>query len=167
MAPRDSVTIEDARIIFRNFAGEEKQFNDKGKRNFVVILDEETGARMLEDGWNVKRLRPREEDELGDLSLKVTVSYKGRPPRLVMLTSRGRTALDEDTAGLLDVAELETVDITLNPYNWDVQGKAGTTAYLKTIFATLREDELEKKYAHIQDATGQRPDEDYDPGDEE
>jgi hypothetical protein len=166
MAPRDSVTIENARIIFRNFAGEGKQFNDEGKRNFVVILDEELGARMLEDGWNVKRLRPREEDELGDLSLKVTVSYKGRPPRLVMITSRGRTALDEDTAGLLDVAELETVDVILNPYNWDVQGKAGTTAYLKTIFAVLREDELEKKYAHIQDAD-QRPDGEYYRGDEE
>jgi hypothetical protein len=165
MAPRDTVTIEDARIIFRNFAGEEKQFNDKGKRNFTVILDEELGARMLEDGWNVKRLRPREEDEPGDLSIKVTVSYKGKPPRLVMLTSRGRTALDEDTAGLLDVAELETVDVILNPYNWEVQGKSGTTAYLKTIFATLHEDELEKKYAHIQNS-GQRPGEYEYEGDE-
>jgi hypothetical protein len=120
---------------------------------------------MLEDGWNVKRLRPREEDEPGDLSIKVTVSYKGKPPRLVMITSRGRTALDEETAGMLDFAEFETVDVILNPYNWEVQGKSGTTAYLKTIFVVLREDELEKKYAHIQDAD-QRPGEDEYEGNE-
>jgi hypothetical protein len=167
MAPKNDITIENARIIFRNFAGEERLFNDEGKRNFTVVLDEELGAQMERDGWNVKRLKPREENEEGDLALKVTVSFKGRPPRLVMITSRGRTVLDEESATLLDWAELESVDVILNPYNWDVSGKQGTTAYLKTIYAIIREDDLERKYAHIQDADNQKPDPDRSFEDEE
>jgi hypothetical protein len=145
--------LDDVRIIWRNFAGAARQFNDAGKRNFVVILDEKTALRMKDDGWNVKQLKPRGEDEEGDWSLKVTVSFKGRPPRLVLITkSKGaRTVLDEDTADLLDVLEFEQVDLMLRPYDWDVQGKQGRSAYLKTIYATLHEDELDLRYSEYDD----------------
>lgn len=149
-----SVLLEDVRIIFRNFAGVKKKYNDEGKRNFTVILDEETGARLLRDGWNVKRLKARGEDELGDLSLKVTVSYNGRTkPRLVLITAskNRRNVLEEDMAELMDYADLEVVDLILRPYDWEFDGKTGRSAYLKTIFGTLREDELEIKYSYLED----------------
>jgi hypothetical protein len=152
--PKRDVMLEDVRIIWRNFAGAARQFNDEGKRNFVVILDEETALRLRdEDGYNVKQLKPRGEDTEGDWSLKVTVKFKGRPPRLVLITkSKGkRNVLDEDMAELLDVLEFETVDIILRPFDWDVQGKNGRAAYLKTIYATLHEDELDLKYSEYDD----------------
>lgn len=144
-----TVTIEDARIIFRNFAGKEGQYNREGDRNFGVILEPEVAKAMVEDGWNVKYLKPREGDEEPTPWVQVSVSYKGRPPRVVMVTSRGRTTLGEDLVELLDWADLSTVDLILNPYEWAVNGKTGVKAYLKSIFVTIQEDELERKYADV------------------
>jgi hypothetical protein len=134
----EPVTLENVRIIFRNFAGAEGRFNAKA---------------MLRDGWNVKYLQPREEDDKPQARLEVSVNYTGnQPPRVIMITSRGKTALDEDMVQLLDWAEIENVDLILNPYAWEVSGKTGVKAYLKAIYVTIREDELEKKYMDVPDS---------------
>lgn len=147
-----TVLMEDARIIFRNFAGREGMYNREGDRNFCVLLDNETADALAQDGWNVKMLAAREEGEEDQPYLQVSVNFKGRPPRVVMITSRGRTTLQEDEVELLDWADIRTVDLIINPYEWAVNGKTGVKAYLKSLFATIEEDELEKKYADIDDA---------------
>jgi hypothetical protein len=152
------IVLEDCRLIFRNFSGKETKFKPAGTRAFNVILDEDTAQAMLADGWNVKYLEPREEGDEPIPRIEVEVSYRNRPPRVVMLTSHGRTALDEDTVEMLDYAEIEQCDIVLNPYSWEVGGKSGIKAYLKTAFITIREDELERKYANVSEAGS--PDED-------
>lgn len=155
MVDNSYAVLEDVRIIFRNFAGEERQYNRKGDRNFTVILPEDIGERMAKDGWNIKRLKPRDPEELGDLSLKVKVNFEGRPPTVALITSRGKTNLDEESCELMDYAEFERVDLTISPYNWKVNGKTGTTAYLRSIFGFIREDELEVKYADIPEINSQ------------
>jgi hypothetical protein len=160
-----TVLLENARIIFRNFAGAEKTFNPAGRRNFSVVLDEDTAKQMEADGWNVKRRPPREDGDDELIHLQVTVSFKGRPPRLAMITSRGRTMLDADSCELLDYAEFDQVDLILRPYDWEVSGKTGRKAYLKSGYFNIREDELELKYADVPDA-GQAPHRDYSEDDE-
>src|SRR3954454_12202340 len=93
----NTVLMEGVRIIFRNFAGKEGQYNREGDRNFAVLLDDKTAQAMAEDNWNVKWLQPRgeEEEETPQAYLPISVNFKGRPPRIVMITSRGRTHLDE------------------------------------------------------------------------
>lgn len=149
------VVIEDARIIFRNFSGAEGRFNAKGKRNFNVLLDDDTADAMLRDGWNIKYLQPRleEEDAKPQPRLEVTVHYgSGQPPRVVMITSKGKTSLDESMLPILDWAEIDNVDMILRPYEWEVSGKTGVKAYLKSIYVTIREDELERKYMDVPDS---------------
>lgn len=153
MAP---VVMENVRIMFRNFAGKEGQYNREGDRNFAVALDERTATAMAKDGWNVKWLKSREEDEPEQAYLAVSVNFKGRPPRVVMITSRGRTPLGEDDIELLDWADIKTVDLIVNPYEWAVNGKTGIKAYLQSIFVTIEEDILELKYAEVQDASPRR-----------
>lgn len=146
-------TIENAQIIFRNFSGKESQYNKAGDRNFCVVLTDDVAAELANDGWNIKTLNPREvegeEAEPGTPYIQVKVNFKNRPPKIVLITNEGRTRtpVTEDMVDTLDWADMRTVDLIANGYDWEVGGKTGTKAYLKTMFVTLDEDELERKYA--------------------
>lgn len=150
-----TVMIENARIIFRNFAGLEGQYNRAGDRNFGVVLEPALAEQMEKDGWNVKYLRPREEGDEPTPWVQVSVSYKGRPPRIVMVTYRGdkpqRVTLPEELVEMVDFADIANADLILNPYVWNVNGKSGIKAYLKSLFVTISQDELERKYADVEE----------------
>lgn len=145
----DRVMIEDGRIIFRNFAGKEGQYNREGDRNFCVLLDTPTAILMSEDGWNIKTLKAREEGEPDQAYVQVSVSYKAKPPLVVLITSKGRTTLPEDMVEALDWVDIAMVDLIINPYEWAVSGKTGIKAYLASIYITIAEDALMLKYAEV------------------
>lgn len=146
---KDPVVVEHAKIAFRNFSGRQQKYNPEGIKNFCVVFDPEVGEMLERDGWNIKWFKQDDEEIPPEAYLQVAVSYKNRPPRIIMLTDGGRkkTPLSEKTVGLLDTAEFELVDIIITPYNWEVNGKSGVKAYLKTMYVTLEEDELDRKYA--------------------
>lgn len=146
------ITFQNCRIAFRNFSGKAGTYNAEGDRNFHLMLDETVAKDMLDDGWNVKFLKPREDGDAPQPHIQVTVSYRNRPPRIVMITSRGKTALDEDMISLLDWAQIINVDLILNPFEWEVGGRGGIKAYLASLYVTIQEDELEAKYADVPDS---------------
>ena len=137
--------------MFKNFAGREDQYNRAGDRNFAAVLPEDLASAMLADGWNVKRFKEREEGVEPDFYIEVAVSYKNKPPRVTTISSAGRMQLDESQIDILDYADMANVDLIINSYNWQVGEKSGIKAYLKTMFVTLNEDELERKYAQMED----------------
>lgn len=152
MPREDQEMFEDVRIIFRNFKGAEGQFNREGDRNFAIVLDDDRRVEKLaKDGWNIKYLKAREEGDDEQPYLPVSVNFKGKPPHCVMISSRGRTELREDEIEVLDWVDIRTVDLIVRPYDWSVNGKTGTKAYLKSIFITIEEDALDLKYAGIDD----------------
>ncbi len=139
--------VEDATLIFRNFSGNEGMYNPAGSRNFGVILDQKTAEKMLKDGWNVKFPDSREEGEERDPYISIQLGFKVRPPKIVMITSAGRTNLTEETVSVLDWADVRTADLICNGSYWEVNGKTGIKAYLKSLFVTIEEDALDLKYA--------------------
>lgn len=144
------VTLEGVDIMFRNFAGKEGQYNREGDRNFAVKLDHETAEMLAADGWNVKTLEPREEGDEPTPYIPVAVRFDVVPPTVMMITSTGRARLDEETVAVLDYANIENVDLIIRAYEWSVNGKSGRKAYLKSLYATIEEDELERKYARME-----------------
>lgn len=147
---RETVTFRDAAIIFKNFTGEAKKFNAEGVRNFSVMLGEKDAAELEAQGWNVKPLKRREEDDQQLYHLKVAVNFANRPPRCWLISSGGRTMLGEGLVGMMDQLEFTRVDLVISAYDWALDtGASGRKAYLQSMFATMYEDELEQEYANV------------------
>lgn len=154
---RNNLEIENANIIFRNFSGEENEFNRRGNRNFSILLSEEDALKLANDGWNVKTYKSNDDAET-IYHLSVKVSYAKFPPCVWLITKQKRkTLLNERTIGSLDYADILSADIIIRPYNWNVTGKTGVKAYLKTAYITIQEDRFAAKYAEEE-----FPDEDDD-----
>lgn len=147
-----NIVIENARIGFRNFSGKEGKFNPAGRRNFCVFLETDLAKELESDGWNVRWLQPRDEAEEPQPYLQVAVSFDNIPPKVILVTKKSKTPLDESSVDILDWAEIENVDLIIRPYNWDVNGKGGVKAYIKTMYVTIVEDEFESKYYDVPDS---------------
>lgn len=130
----DILEIEDARIIYRNFEGISSKFNREGDRNFAVVIpNEEIKDMLVEAGWNVKVKPPRDEDEGPFMFLPVKVKFNNRGPAAYIRSGDRVTRLDESTIGMLDEVDIQSVSCDVRPYDWDVNGKQGRTAYLQAI----------------------------------
>ena len=133
-APRDILQIDDARIIYRNFAGRGDKYNREGDRNFAVVIpDEEMANELANLGWNVKIKPPREDGDTPFMFLPVKVKFNDRGPNVYLKTGDVQNKLDEESVGLLDNIDIVGVDLDIRPYDWDVNGKEGRTAYLQSI----------------------------------
>ena len=146
-----NISVENARIIFRNFAGKESKFNAKGKRNFCLVLDNDVAEDLKNIGWNVKYLNPRDPDDEPQAYLQVAVAFDNFPPKIWLVSGGKKTELNEDTVAVLDYAEIENVDIIVRPYTWEVNGKGGIKAYVKNMYVTIVENEFEKKYRNLEE----------------
>lgn len=144
-----NLTIEGAKLIFRNFAGVQKDYNPAGCRNFCVMINPDDVPVLLEQGWNVKQLRPKEDGDEPQPYLQVAVRFDNKPPKIVLVTSGGQTILDESAVASIDYADIENADVVITPYAWSRNGKSGIKAYLKTAYITIAEDDIEKKYSTL------------------
>ena len=127
--------IENANILFPNFAGNETQYNRAGDRNFCVEIDETVVNSLVKERYYIQ----------------VSVSFRNRPPKIMLITRRAKTELDEESVKSLDFLDyrndVREVDLIISPYNWEVNGKSGVKGYLKTAYVEIEEDEFAEKYA--------------------
>lgn len=151
-----NVIMEDIYILpgsWRHFGGKEALYNDEGQRNFAVSLEEKVARAMEEDGWTIgwpkdnPNIPPEDDTRLPFIKVKIKYG-KGKPPKIVLITSRNRQNLGEGELEMLDYADIVHADMIIRPYNWGpIRGESGVSAYLQSLYVTIEEDYLEKKYA--------------------
>lgn len=147
-APRGILQIDDARIIYRNFRGEGSKFNREGDRNFALVIpDQDMADALVRDGWNVKIKPPRDEEDEPFMFLPVKVKFNDRGPQVYLKTGDRVNRLDEESIAMLDDIDILSVSMDLRPYNWDVNGKTGRTAYLQSIEVIQEIDRFAARYA--------------------
>ena len=143
----EPVIIRNAKIFKSNFSGKEiPPYNPEGRRNFCVFIDDLAVAEQMEkDGWNIRWLEPRNDNDERKAFISIAVNFSNRPPKIVLLTNKGETRLTEETVGMLDWAEKEYIDLSINPRYWEDNGKTKIKAYLRTLKVKIYEDELERE----------------------
>ena len=147
-APKGMLQIDDAKIIFRNFEGRGDKYNREGDRNFSLLIeDPDTADALAENGWNVKIKPGRDEDEGPFMRLPVKVKFTDYGPNVYLVTGDRRNELDEESIGCLDNIDIESVDLDIRPYDWDVNGRTGRTAYLQSMQVVQRIDRFAARYA--------------------
>ena len=147
-APKGILQIDDARIIFKNFEGRGDKFNREGDRNFSLLIeDENTANALIKEGWNVKIKPGREEGDNPFMRLPVKVKFTDYGPNVYLVTGNRRNELDEESIGCLDNIEIESVDMDIRPYDWEVNGRTGRTAYLQSMEVVQRIDRFAARYS--------------------
>ena len=146
-APKDILQIDDARIIFKNFEGRGDKFNREGDGNFSLLIeDPDTADALAERGWNVKIKPGRDEDEEPFMRLPVKVKFTEYGPNVYLRTGDRVNKLDEESIGCLDNIDIESVSMDIRPYDWEVNGRTGRTAYLQSMEVVQRIDRFAARY---------------------
>ena len=137
----NEVAIKNTRILFRNFSGLTSRYNTGGDRTFsVVIPDNNTVNRLTAEGWNVKTYTTEQNEPI--YYVPVTVRMDSAYPidsRIFVISDGTEVMLDSKTVGFLDHVEIkDNADVILYPYRWNIEGRTGVKAYLKTMHVALK-----------------------------
>lgn len=146
----NQLTIRNAGIIYRNFSGVERQYNPAGRRNFSILITDPVLAESLaNDGWLVKEMRKKNPNSEQHWHLPVAVVFDRYPPNIFQICGDRMTKLNEANVGNLDFADIVKVDLTIHPSKYTIPSGTGYKAYLRTMYVTIREDELFEDYSQF------------------
>lgn len=167
-APKNVLQIDNARIVFKNFRGEDRKFNKEGDRNFALLITggtiddgtdvrEVTGEEMadalmsdvnrLGAGWNVKIKAPRVEGESPFIYLPVKVKFNEHGPQVYVESGNSHRRLSEETVALLDDIDIATVNLDIRPYDDEINGNPFRAAYLQSMKVVQNIDRFAAEYA--------------------
>ena len=83
---------------------------------------------------------PRDDDDGPFMYLPVKVKFNDRGPNAYLASGNRLNKLDEDSIACLDDVDILGVDLDIRPYDWEINGKVGRTAYLQAIKVTQEID---------------------------
>ena len=150
MSDVNNINIEGAIVIWKNFSGERDKFNP-GKRGFSVVIDDAVMADELrQEGWNIKERNLQEGADPSEQEWTLPVKLNmNRYTQVWLIVGNHKTLLDENTVAQLDVVDIVNCDISIRPYEWEMGGRTGITAYVDSMYVTIRENKFAEKYADL------------------
>lgn len=158
ITPRN-ISIEGAKVRYRDLSGEPSKFNKTGQRNITIELDMEDALALQELGYNVRfpEVGP-DGDERAPL-LKIVMSKFSKVYRV---NSERQTLrlLGEHEIGDLMSYRFVNVDLTFYGREYEVGKNKGLSANLTKGYFDVEETYFDQKYSGFQ--TPGRPVEDED-----
>lgn len=150
----DDEELEDVMVKWNwsHFDGRADTFNDEGDHNFTIILPEETAKELLKRGWTgVKENEPYEEGDPPEWTLKVKISYRYEAPKIYLI-KRGRKFRAEES-DLRDIRRdsCSQIDVIITPSRWINGPRTGVTAYVKELYAEIKESRFADKYGDFEE----------------
>lgn len=149
----DDIELEDVQIkwAFSHFDGREDTFNAQGDHNFTMILPEDVADKLKAEGWNVRDMKGYEEGDPDEHLLKAKISYKFEPPKIFLI--KGQRKMRADQRDLADIRRdtCERIDVILTPSRWVNGQNSGITAYVKELYAVVRESRFSERYADLEE----------------
>lgn len=153
----ERLTLHGVQLRSRNFTGIEKEMNNKGDRNVLIVLSDEH-ARDLgfedktdmfnclkADDWAIKRFNATEEHPDPDCFIKARpVYFDNEKSNIFLKTENGKSRLlTADSVGCLDGdIEILNVDVILNKHFYRKNGREGYNVRIKSMEVVIREDEI-------------------------
>lgn len=148
----DSIVIRNASVGNSNFTGISRDPKDReGNRYIIVRLEPDVAEELIENGWNVKKTKPRSAEYESYPYIKVKINLDGyyyhglrKTSKVYMVTKNNRTLLDENTLKELEGCYFEKVDLRINHIyyksfdQWSIVLESG--------FFTIQPDELYDEY---------------------
>lgn len=151
----DDVELADVPIKWNwsHIDGRPDTFNDEGDHNFTVILPKDVALDLLDKGWTaVKENPPYEEGDDPEWTLKIKISYKYEAP-LIYLIKGDRKVRVRDAGDLAQIRRdnTERIDVIITPSRWVNGNRTGVTAYVKEMYAEIRESRFAQRYSDYQE----------------
>lgn len=137
--------LDKAHLIYCNFSGAKTKYNDEGKRNFKVVIDDPDIANELENAdirLKVHEIGP--DGEPLKWLIKVNVNFDSDyPPKIKSITSKKIVTLNKNDVKDLDKREIVNhakMEINLWPYDDRELGRRMNSLWLNAMKAYLNED---------------------------
>lgn len=149
--PQRPLTIDEVSNILDIYKDAYMLEDEEG--NEVLVLNGERVYTLDEAlkalGWNVKIRPPYEEGAEPFCFLTVKVKVNERGPAMYLITGDNRVKLDEESMDCFDEVFISRADLDIRPYDWEMHGSKGRTAYLQSIQITQQEfDRFAGMYAN-------------------
>ena len=152
MKERRLISIENTNFIFAtNFSGdpERDRFGSDTRKANIIIPDPEQAQELIDEGFNVRCTKPKVGEEEGfepTYFISVNVNYDTDwPPRIYLVSGDSEPRLlDESTIDLLDSCYVMNVNVILNPYQNQRNGRS--SLYVRTMY--VEQDVEEDPFAH-------------------
>lgn len=147
------IELEDVQIkwAFSHFDGREDTFNAEGDHNFTIILPEETALNLREEGWTIRTMDGYEEGDPEEHTLKVKISYKYEPPKVYLIKGNRKVRAEQRDLADITRATTERVDVIITPSRWVHGQNSGITAYVKELYAKVKESRFSAAYADYEE----------------
>ena len=148
------LVVEHAAIMFTNFSGKPTKFNQEGgRRTFELVLSERVAIALIGDGWNVKTIKGKHDDDPTLYVTEIVVRPAGRLSIFLCEEIGGkkyRWKVKNDEIGRLDDYQYSDVALLIQPYVHGRENSAGSKikGYLRQAnFVKVNEDFFKDQFA--------------------